>query len=106
MVRIGTAFIDRGRCLPWAMGTPCIVCEELCPVSPKAIVVEEESVEVDGETRNLLKPSVRPDRCNGCGACEFICPVHDRAAIRVSSVGESRSQSNTLLQSASKSKKK
>ncbi|MBT8372864.1 MAG: 4Fe-4S binding protein, partial [Deltaproteobacteria bacterium] len=34
---IGTAFIDRGRCLPWAMDRPCIVCQENCPVSPKAI---------------------------------------------------------------------
>jgi polyferredoxin len=105
MVRIGTAFIDRGRCLPWAMETPCIVCEEFCPVSPKAIVVAEETVAVDGEERKLLKPSVRPDRCNGCGACEFICPVNDRAAIRVSSVGESRSQNNTLLQSRGSAKK-
>ena len=36
-IRMGTAFIDRGRCLPWAMGRPCLVCHELCPVSPKAI---------------------------------------------------------------------
>lgn len=36
-IRIGTAFIDRGRCLPWAMDKPCIVCQENCPVSPKAI---------------------------------------------------------------------
>ena len=35
-LRIGTAFVDRGRCLPWAMDTPCIVCEEMCPTSPKA----------------------------------------------------------------------
>jgi ferredoxin len=39
-VRIGTAFVDRGRCLPWAMGTPCIVCQENCPVSPKAITIQ------------------------------------------------------------------
>ncbi|UCE52319.1 MAG: 4Fe-4S binding protein [Desulfobacterales bacterium] len=38
---IGTAFIDRGRCLPWAMDTPCIVCQENCPVSPKAIITRE-----------------------------------------------------------------
>ena len=46
-VRIGTAFVDRGRCLPWAMNRPCIVCQENCPVSPKAIVtrVHFESVE-------------------------------------------------------------
>ena len=36
-IRIGTAFIDRGRCLPWAMERPCLVCQEVCPVSPKAI---------------------------------------------------------------------
>jgi ferredoxin len=36
-IRLGTAFVDRTRCLPWAMGRPCIVCQEVCPVSPKAI---------------------------------------------------------------------
>lgn len=40
-IRIGTAFFDRGRCLPWAMDKPCIVCEENCPVSPKAIYTRE-----------------------------------------------------------------
>jgi ferredoxin len=40
-LKIGTAFIDRGRCLPWAMGRPCIVCQENCPVSPKAITTRE-----------------------------------------------------------------
>ena len=40
-VKIGTAFVDRNRCLPWAMDRPCIVCEENCPVSPKAIYTEE-----------------------------------------------------------------
>jgi ferredoxin len=40
-VRLGTAFVDRGRCLPWAMDKPCIVCQENCPVSPKAITTRE-----------------------------------------------------------------
>jgi ferredoxin len=40
-IRIGTAFVDRGRCLPWAMDRPCIVCQENCPVSPKAIFTRE-----------------------------------------------------------------
>ena len=40
-IRLGTAFVDRGRCLPWAMDKPCIVCQENCPVSPKAIGVRE-----------------------------------------------------------------
>jgi polyferredoxin/ferredoxin len=40
-IKIGTAFVDRGRCLPWAMDRPCIVCQENCPVSPKAIRTRE-----------------------------------------------------------------
>jgi len=40
-IKIGTAFFDRNRCLPWAMDRPCIVCEENCPVSPKAIYTQE-----------------------------------------------------------------
>ena len=40
-IRLGTAFVDRYRCLPWSMGIPCIVCQENCPVTPKAIHVKE-----------------------------------------------------------------
>jgi len=52
-VRIGTAFVDRGRCLPWAMDRPCIVCQENCPVSPKAIFTRDEfrPVVLSGELR-------------------------------------------------------
>jgi formate hydrogenlyase subunit 6/NADH:ubiquinone oxidoreductase subunit I len=41
-IRLGLAFVDRSRCLPWAMDKPCIVCQENCPVSPKAIYLREE----------------------------------------------------------------
>jgi ferredoxin len=40
-VKLGTAFFDRNRCLPWAMDKPCLVCQENCPVSPKAIFTKE-----------------------------------------------------------------
>jgi len=36
-VRLGTAHYDLGRCLPWSKNIPCVVCEEVCPTSPKAI---------------------------------------------------------------------
>ena len=40
-IKLGTAFVDRNRCLPWAMDKPCIVCQENCPISPKAIYTQE-----------------------------------------------------------------
>jgi polyferredoxin len=54
-IRIGTAFVDRGRCLPWAMDRPCIVCQENCPVSPKAIFTRE----VFNEVRTTAPLSVK-----------------------------------------------
>ena len=45
-IRTGVAFVDRGRCLPWAMDRPCIVCQENCPVSPKAIFTRVDFVTV------------------------------------------------------------
>lgn len=50
-VRMGTAFVDRSRCLPWAMDMPCIVCQENCPVSPKAIYVREEFQVIENGAR-------------------------------------------------------
>ena len=97
-IRLGTAFYDRGRCLPWAMATECIVCEEWCPVSPKAIYVEEaEVIDSAGNTKKLKQPRVDPSRCVGCGACEYACPLQERPAVYVTSIGESRSPSSQIL---------
>jgi polyferredoxin len=97
-MRIGTAFFDRGRCLPWAMATPCIVCEEWCPVSPKAIYLKEEvAIDSGGNEVVVQRPYVDPAACTGCGACEYACPVFDRKAVYVTSVGESRSETNQIL---------
>jgi polyferredoxin len=96
--RIGTAFLDRGRCLPWAMATPCIVCEEWCPTSPKAVYLREETaIDREGNEISVKRPYVDPAICTGCGACEYACPVADRAAIYVTAVGESRSPENQIL---------
>jgi polyferredoxin len=97
-VKIGLAMIDKGRCLPYAHSTPCIVCEEVCPTPKKAIWFEQATVQ-NREGRNITvkQPRVDPDLCIGCGICETKCPVRGRPAIYVSSVGESRSRDNQLL---------
>jgi MauM/NapG family ferredoxin protein len=90
-VKVGTAFFDWGRCLPWAMATPCIVCEEVCPTSPKAIRLEPaEAVRSDGRVVRVERPRLDPDLCIGCGLCEAKCPVASPAAVRVTRAGESR----------------
>ncbi|MBK03186.1 MAG: 4Fe-4S ferredoxin [Deltaproteobacteria bacterium] len=97
-IRLGTAFFNKGRCLPWAMETPCVVCEEVCPVSPKAIgTYTEEIIRWDGKKVTLNKPYMRPELCIGCGICEHECPVVDDAAVYVTAVGETRSKDRSLL---------
>jgi len=97
-VHIGLAFVDPERCLPLALGSPCIVCEEHCPTSPKAIkLAEVDAAGVDGIVRRVQRPVVDPDLCVGCGICEKVCPVVDKAAIRVTSIGETRDPDNQLL---------
>jgi polyferredoxin len=97
-VRLGTAFYDRGRCLPWAMATECIVCEEWCPTSPKAIYLRPvEVTDSLGNVKQIRQPYVDPNRCVGCGVCEFACPVKDQPAVYVTSIGESRAKTNQIL---------
>lgn len=102
-IRLGTAFYDRGRCLPWAMATECIVCEEWCPTSPKAIyLTPARIVDSGGKVKEVKQPYLDPSRCVGCGACEYACPVQDRPAVYVTSIGESRARANQILLSRHK----
>jgi formate hydrogenlyase subunit 6/NADH:ubiquinone oxidoreductase subunit I len=81
---IGLASVNRDRCLPWAYDTPCIVCEEVCPVADKAVHLEEiEVIGQDGQPVWIQQPRVVESLCIGCGICEHQCPVEGEAAIRV-----------------------
>ena len=81
---IGTAYIDESRCIPWADQKPCIVCEEMCPVPRKAIVLDAIQVtDKQGVSLTVKRPRVERERCIGCGICETRCPLPRQSAIRV-----------------------
>lgn len=76
-VKLGVAQIDRSICLPWAAGKECIVCQEHCPVSEKAI-------KLDTYSGGPARPYIDADLCVGCGICQHKCPVRPARAVRVS----------------------
>jgi MauM/NapG family ferredoxin protein len=81
---IGTAYIDHNRCIPWVDSRDCIVCEEVCPVPHKAIVLEAAEVkDAAGQLSTVKRPRVVRSQCIGCGICEYKCPVVGEAAIRI-----------------------
>ncbi|NLH48420.1 MAG: 4Fe-4S binding protein [Myxococcales bacterium] len=72
--KIGTAIIDRERCLVWADEKFCLVCDEACPYNAIYFVQDAEK---------KRRPHVDRTRCNGCGQCETACPVLAAGAIVV-----------------------
>ncbi|MGR3309425.1 MAG: DUF6599 family protein, partial [Candidatus Brocadiales bacterium] len=95
VVAIGKARINHNRCIPWVgysslpelekdwKDVNCGVCEEVCPIPTKAI---HFNTYTDSQGREIRRPFVREDVCNGCGFCEFACPVRGVAAIVVEGI--------------------
>jgi MauM/NapG family ferredoxin protein len=86
---IGKAEIDEGTCIPWSQNVNCIVCQEMCPLTEKAIELEDVTVlNSEGLETVVRRPVVIRDRCIGCGLCEYNCPLKGESAIRVYPEGE------------------
>jgi MauM/NapG family ferredoxin protein len=96
--KIGTAFVEQGRCLPYAFGIACRLCYEHCPVPGKAIYLKE-IVNYDryGMPHTLEAPVVEIKKCIGCGRCENVCPVTSLPAIYCTNTGEYRCRQGRLL---------
>lgn len=94
-VRIGLASFDVTRCIPYAYGRDCVVCEECCPIPDKAIyTLDVTVVDRDGNQTTIRQPHVDPTKCVGCGECVKQCPYQDRPGVRVTSANESRHPKN------------
>jgi polyferredoxin len=98
-IRIGTAYFDPALCIPHRGAGSCIVCEEMCPVSPKAIWWEKVShPDRQGNIREFKVPHVDEVRCVGCGICEYVCPLSGNPAIKVFRLGESRARVQSSIE--------
>jgi len=89
--KMGTAVIDRTRCIAWEQDKVCLICDEACPYN--AISSLNETIR--GTT--LLRPFVDERICTGCGLCEARCPIEGRAAIEVFSIGEERKRRGSYI---------
>jgi len=79
VTRLGLPKIDRSICLPWKDNKECLVCEEHCPISNKAIKLKK--VEVNGKI--ISRPYLSLKLCIGCGICQTKCPTRPERAIKV-----------------------
>lgn len=96
-IKIGHAWFDKNRCLPYAKNVSCMVCEEHCPTPDKAIRFKLVQINDDsGKTIEMKQPYIVDDLCIGCGICETKCPLPGKAAIYVTSGGEHRQPQNSL----------
>ncbi len=84
--RIGTAVVDRSRCLAWEQDRACLVCDEACPYN---------AIEARAGPGTVLCPVVDERICVGCGLCESRCPIDGPAAIQVFSLGAERRRSGS-----------
>jgi len=90
--KIGTARIDKSRCIAWERGQKCLICDEICPYNAIS------SQFAPGHPIPL--PVVDENKCNGCGYCETACPIIGESAILVEAAGEIRLASGSYRKKA------
>jgi ferredoxin len=90
--KVGTARIDKTRCIAWEQDKKCLICDEICPYN--AIVSQFAA------GHPITVPVIDEDKCNGCGYCECKCPVAGESAIIVEPYGELRLASGSYKEKA------
>ncbi len=90
-LKMGTAYFDKSRCIPWYSQQDCLVCEEHCPLPDKAIKFDiREARTPSGSSRVVKFPYVDETLCTGCGICENKCPVVGKKGIFVTAANNER----------------
>lgn len=70
--RIGLAHADRSVCISYTQGVKCGACSRRCPVGAISMA------EPDAGGRGPY-PVVDPQKCIGCGSCQYVCPSQPKA---------------------------
>jgi len=86
-VKIGLAMIDKGRCLPWAHATPCIMCEEVCPRRRRPSGSKGRGARPERQGPDPAAAARGPGTLHRLRHLRGQVPVLGRPAIYVSSVG-------------------
>jgi len=90
--KIGTARVEKSRCIAWEQDRKCLICDEICPYNAiSSQLVAGHPVTV---------PVIDENKCNGCGYCENKCPVIGESAILVEPLGEVRMASGSYKEKA------
>lgn len=89
--KMGSAVVDRSRCIAWEQDKVCLICDEACQYN--AISSLNETV----RDVTILRPFVDERICTGCGLCESRCPISGPAAIQVYSIGEERKRFGSYI---------
>jgi ferredoxin len=102
---IGEARIDRKKCIAWAHGSKCLVCNEHCSYGAvyfkglndvlrfslekgiRAGCAAGEEGYAMGSDPGIMVPFVDRKKCVGCGICENKCPTGPDPAIVVYGLG-------------------
>jgi len=77
---IGRARLDGSLCILVQGEGECAACLRCCPVDAIRTAFDEKEY--------VSYPAIDPGRCNGCGACQVVCPTQPVKAIRVEGIGK------------------
>ncbi len=76
--QIGHAVVNLDNCVVNTDGVSCGNCARHCPAGAIRLVKKNPD-----DPESLRIPTVREDRCIGCGACENLCPARPFTAIHI-----------------------
>lgn len=81
MRKIGTAVWVKENCIILSDDVKCGNCARHCPNG----AISMEQIEPENPKSRKF-PVVNPERCIGCGACEYVCPARPFSAIYVDGI--------------------